>query len=234
MSVFKSIFVLCLTCIFVLSIFAETQKESLIPSDLEKYRTGVSVGINDLPWDAGGVSFRWWRKNGSGRELTINASSLSGNYGRRKMTEEDSIGTEIEDSHEKGLNFPDITYYFLNRKALSTEGMYFVKGIGFGTGFDIYYREVFPIEETIGRDYKYYSGNIKISFPVGIEHFFWEKFPNVSYSLSADIYGRLVFRYKKEKLEYPEDYIVQTREISEWYVTPSFGISPAFYLRVYF
>jgi len=234
MSVLKSMFLLSLTCLFVLPIFAETQKESLILSDLEKYRTGASIGINDLPWDASGVSFRWWRKGGSGREMTINKSSLIGNYGRRKMTEEDSIGMETEETHEKRLIFPGITYYFLNRKALSPEGMYLVKGIGFGTGFDISYDEVSPLEDGFSRDYKYYSGNIKLSFPVGVEHFFWEKFPNVSYSLSADINGSLSFSYRKEKTEYPDDYTLQSRDITDWDITPSFGISPAFYLRVYF
>jgi hypothetical protein len=234
MSVFKSIFILSSMCLFVIPIFAETPKESLIPSDLEKYRTGASIGIDDLPWDASSVSFRWWRENGSGRELTINTSSLFANYGRREIVEIDSSGTETEDMYEKHLTLPDITYYFLNRKALNPEGMYIVKGIGIGTGFRFYHDENYSIGSGFDADYKYYSGNIKIFFPVGIEHFFWEKFPNVSYSMSADIHGGLTFTYKKEKMNYPDDYTVQTREITDWNITPSFGISPAFYFRVYF
>ena len=200
MSKFKSIFLFGLTCLLVPSIFAETETESIISADVEKHRTGVSIGINDLPWDATGVSLRWWRKDGSGRELIINRSSIYISYSRGERTEEDSLGIEIEQTtREKYINIPDITYSFLNRKAIGAEGMYLVKGIGIGAGFRISYDNTYVPENNISREYKYYAGNLTLHFPIGIEHFFLEKYPNISYSLSADIYGTISFYNRKDR-----------------------------------
>lgn len=220
-----------LMCLFVIPIFAERPTESLLPSDLEKYRTGASIGINDLPWDASGISFRWWRENGSGRELIINRSYIS--YSRRESTEEDSLGIEIEQTtRSKSINMPDITYIFLNRKDLGTEGMYFVKGIGIGIDFRISYDDSYIPESDISREYKYYLTDLTLHFPIGIEHFFLEKYSNISYSLSADIYGTLSLGYRKGRTEYPDPYRISA--YNDWNMQTSFGISPAFYLRAYF
>lgn len=234
MSVFKKIFLLWLAYLFVLPVFGETDTDSINTIDLEKYRTGFSVGINDLPWDATGVSLRWWRKSGNGRELIINRTGIYINYSKGERTEEDSLGTETEQTRSKRINIPNITYCFLSRKPLGVKGMYLVKGIGLGAGFGISYNDIYPPEGEDAREYRYYSGNTTLSFPIGIEHFFLEKFPNISYSLSADIYGTLSFNYSKDIREYPDSYPIRSRTIADWYITPSFGISPAFYLRVYF
>ncbi len=230
---FKSIFLFGLTFLLVPSIFAETGTDSIISTDVEKHRTGVSIGINDLPWDATGVSLRWWRKNGSGRELTINRSYIR--YSRGERTEEDSLGIEIEETtREKYINIPEITYSFLNRKAIGAEGMYLVKGIGIGTGFRISYDNTYAPESDISREYKYYSGDLTLHFPIGIEHFFLEKYPSISYSLSADIYGTISFYNRKDITAYPDSYPYNIRTVDDRYIQTSFGISPSFYLRAYF
>lgn len=233
MPILKSIFLFGLTCLLVPSAFAETETDSIIPADVEKYRTGFSIGINNLPWDATGVSLRWWRKNGSGRELTISRSYIS--YSRGERTEEDSLGIEIEQtSRDKSINIPDITFYFLNRKAIRGEGMYLVKGIGIGTGFRIFYDNTYAPESDLSREYKYYSGDLTLHFPIGIEHFFLEKYSNISYSLSADIYGTISIYNRKQITEYPDYYPYIIRTYDDWDIQTSFGFSPAFHLRVYF
>ena len=234
MPVLKKFFLPCLVFLFIPDLFAEEEKGSLVSSDLEKHRTGFSIGINDLPWDATGVSLRWWRENGSGRELNVAKSNLSGRYRRREQVEEDSLGMEIEETQEKTLSLPVITYYFLNRKALGVENMYLVKGIGIGIGFSASHLDSYSPENEITEKDKRYSGTIQFSFPVGVEHFFWEKFPNISYSLNADIHGDLSLNYIKQMREYPDSYPIDARTLTDWYITPSFGISPSFYLRVYF
>lgn len=234
MSFFKHLFLLILACSFVLPIFGETNTESINTVDLEKYRTGFSVGINDLPWDATGVSLRWWRSNGSGREFILNRTSIYIDYSREESIEEDSLGTETEQTRYKRISIPKITYFFMNRKPLGVEGMYLVKGIGLGSSFNISYDDIYPSESEDGREYRYYSVSTTLSFPIGIEHFFLEKFPNISYSLSADIYGTLSFNYSRERIEYPDFYSIRTRTRTDWYINPSFGVSPSFYLRVYF
>ena len=113
--------------------------------------------------------------------------------------------------------------------------MYFVKGIGLGAGFNVSHDDVYPSADDISQSYRTYSGDLTIHCPIGIEHFFWEKFPNVSYSLDADIYGSFYLSYRRTQRIYPESYYTD-RVITEndWYLRPSFGISPSFYLRVYF
>jgi hypothetical protein len=233
MSTFKSTFLLSLTFLLVLSVFAETETDSIISANVEKHITGFSIGINDLPWDAREVSFRWWRKNEIGRELTINKSYIR--YSRQEETEEDSLGIGIEETNrEKYINIPEITYSFLNRKPLGAERMYLVKGIGIGLGFRISYDDTYAPENNISREYKYYEGTFTIHFPIGIEHFFLEKYPNISYSLSADIYGTTTIYNRKDITSYPDSYPYTTRANNIWNTQTSFGISPTFYLRAYF
>lgn len=233
MSVFKSIFMFSLMCLFVIPIFAETPTESLLPLDLEKYRTGASIGINDLPWDASGVSFRWWRENGRGRELIINRSYIR--YSRAESTEEDSLEIEIDGTtRDKYINIPEITYSFLNRKAMGAKGIYLVKGIGIGAGFRISLEDSYTPESDIIRENKYYAGNLTLHFPIGIEHFFLEKYSNISYSLNADIYGTISFYNRKNRTEYPDSYPYSISTDNIWDIQTSFGISPVFYIRAYF
>jgi hypothetical protein len=234
MSLFKNIFLFTLIFTVAPSIFAETELENITSTESEKKKTCVSIGVNDLPWDATGVSLRWWRESGSGRELNVTKSNLSGRYRRVERIEEDSLESGIEKIREKYISLPVITYYFLNRKALGAENMYLVKGIGFGLGFSASHQDSYIPENDITEKDKRYSGTVKISFPVGVEHFFLEKFPNISYSLNADIHGTFSINYRKEMIEYPDSYPIEARTITDWYISPSFGISPAFYLRIYF
>ena len=237
MSIFKNIFLLILICTVVPSIFAETETDSIISADVEKHRTGFSIGINDFPWDATGVSFRWWRTNGSGRELILNKDGIKITYGEEEGTEVDSLEIENRQTREKEIYLPGIIYYFLNRKATGVKGMYLVKGIGIGANFNI--RRYDSNSDITGdhiRDieYRYFSGGLTIAFPIGIEHFFLEKYPNISYSLSADIYGTISLNYRKDIIIYADYYSPDSSTDNDWYIKPSFGISPAFYLRAYF
>ncbi len=237
MRFFENILSLSLVLLFVSPLFAETQTDSIISADVEKHRTGFSIGINDFPWDATGVSFRWWRTNGSGRELILNKDGIKITYGKEEGTEVDSLEIENRQSREKEIYLPGIIYYFLNRKAIGVKGMYLVKGIGIGANFNIRrYDSNSDITGDYIRDieYRYYSGGLTFAFPIGIEHFFLEKYPNISYSLSADIYGTISLNYRKDIRNYADYYSHDISTDNDWYIEPSFGISPVFYIRAYF
>ena len=66
--------------------------------------------------------------------------------------------------------------------------------------------------------------------PFGVEHFFWERFPYLSYSLQADLYFSGTYRW--------EQYLKSGENMYEDQKTDSYGLGlgldPRFYFRVYF
>lgn len=217
MSVFKSIFILSFTCTFVLPIFAETKIKDIKTHDLDKYRTGFSLGVDDFPWNAKDVSLRWWQENGKGKELSIEKFYLTINKsGSETITSEESMRTVI--------SFPNITYYLLSRSpSRFSENMYLVRGFGLGLSLDIVLRETtFSDIDKLINDI--YQGSLSFHIPIGIEHFFWDKYPTLSYSIGFDLYGSIVFRYSSQNRN---DTWQKTKE-----GTLNFGISsPKFFVR---
>ncbi len=210
MSVFKSILLISITCLFVPSIFADTNIESIT-----NHRTGFSLGVDDFPWNAYEVSLRWWQDNGKGKELSIDKFYLSIN-----KVESTSSGY----SRRTIISFPNITYYLLSRSPSSSfEDIYLVRGFGLGLGLDISLIEtVFSDTDRLYNDI--YQGSLSCYIPIGIEHFFWDKFPNLSYSIGFDLYGSISFRYRSQERN---DTWQKTKE-----GTLNFGISsPKFFIR---
>jgi len=183
MSVFRNIFFLIIACLFVPSIFAETETESIT-----KHRTGFSLGVDNFPWNASEVSLQWWRDNGKGKELSIERFYLT-------IDKRESETITSENSRRTEIIFPNVTYYFLFRSPSSSfEDIYLIKGFGFGLGLDISLREtVFSATDRLFDDV--YQGSLYFYIPIGIEHFFWDKFPNLSYSIGFDLYGSVILRY---------------------------------------
>ncbi len=191
MAVFKNIFFLIIACLFVPSIFAETETRNVIineiTNDLEEYRTGFSLGVDDFPWNACRVSLQWWNKDGIGKELSIDKFYLSIN----KVE-----STESEYGRRTTISFPGVTYYFLYRDSSSSlNGLYVIRGFGFGLGFETYFSEIthFNIDHSID---KRYTSSLSVYIPIGIEHFFWDRFPNLSYSVGFDLYGSFSYSYR--------------------------------------
>ncbi len=212
MSILKIIILLSITCLFVPSIFAETNIESIT-----KHRTGFSLGVDDFPWNASEVSLRWWQDNGKGKELAVEKFHLTIN-----KSESETIAPE--NSRRTTISFPNITYYFLSRSPSSSfEDIYIIRGFGFGLGLDINLREtVLSATDRLFDDA--YQGSLSFYIPIGIEHFFWDKFPNLSYSIGFDLYGSIILRY------------VSHNRYDTWQKakegTLNFGISsPKFFIR---
>ena len=212
MSVFKRIFVISLMCLFVLPMFAETDTESIT-----NHRTGFSLGVDDFPWNAYEVSLQWWQDNGKGKELSVEKFYLTIN-----RSESETIASE--NSRRTAISFPNVSYYFLSRSpSRFSEDLYLVRGFGFGLGLDISLIEtVFSDTDRLYNDT--YQGSLSCYIPVGIEHFFWDRFPNLSYSIGFDLYGSISFRYRSQERN---DTWQKTKE-----GTLNFGISsPKFFIR---
>lgn len=158
-----------------------------------------SIGVQLLKWNEYGVSFRKWKDDTRGRELVM--SNISSYF---KF-----------DKTETSYQMPTLHYNILERKPVS-EGIYYVGGIGLG--LDLGYTSYcgcgalkWVVDTTVG-----------LRFPAGIEHFFLEKYPNVSYSLQLDPHISLNYMHK--------EYLAKTSK--EGRVTV--GFAPAVFLRVYF
>ena len=67
------LFVVCLSYSIYGQETASPDEISSISSITNKY----AIGINDLPWEASRVSFKWWKDENRGRELSV--GDLRGN-----------------------------------------------------------------------------------------------------------------------------------------------------------
>ncbi len=188
MSFFKNILLMSLVLLFVSPLFAETNIESTA-----KHRAGFSLGVDDFPWNANEVSLRWWQENGKGKELAVDRFYLS---------IDQIASTETETRKRTTITFPNIKYYFLSRSHSSfSEDIYFIRGFGLGLGFDInLITTEYPAQSTRERtNTNDYWSSFSFYIPIGIEHFFWEKFPNVSYSIGFDLYGSIQLNYRSQQ-----------------------------------
>lgn len=219
MSVLKNILLLSLVSVFVPPIFAETNTEII-----EKQRDGFSLGVNDFPWNAYEVSMRWWNENGNGKELSIDKFYIS---------IDQSESTESSRSNRTSITFPNVKYYFLSRRPSSfSEDIYFMRGFGVGLGFGISLSEiehVIPSPRERVENNHYWS-SFSLYIPIGIEHFFWDKFPNLSYSIGFDLYGSVSLDYRSQHqiFQEPENDIWQKSKGGSL----NFGVSsPKFSIR---
>jgi hypothetical protein len=212
MPILKIIILLSITCLLVPPIFAETDIESTT-----NHRTSFSLGVDDFPWNASEVSLQWWQDNGKGKELAVEKFYLTIN-----KSESETITSE--NSRRTTISFPNVSYYFLSRSPSRLfENLYLVRGFGFGLGLDISLIEtVFSDTDRLYNDV--YLGSLSCYIPIGIEHFFWDKFPNLSYSIGFDLYGSFSFRYRSQERN---DTWQKSKE-----GTLNFGISsPKFFIR---
>ena len=210
MPILKIIILLSITCLLVPPIFAETDIESTT-----NHRTSFSLGVDDFPWNASEVSLQWWQDNGKGKELSVERFYFSINK---------SETLESENSRRTIISFPNIAYYLLYRSpSRFFENLYLIRGFGFGLGLDISLTETtFSDTDRLSDDN--YWGSLSLYIPIGIEHFFWDKFPNLSYTIGCDLYGSIGFRYLSRNR------IVTWQKVKEG--TLNFGISsPKFFIR---
>ena len=171
-----------------------------------------AIGINDLPWRASTVSFKWWKDEHRGRELSV--GGLRGNISRND--EDMRIDARIS----------SIRYDWLRRKEFTQlKGAYITRGVGITVGFGGQLSET-DRDEAYQRENRqgYLSSSIHI--PVGIEHFFLRRYPKISYSLQVDFYGELGYKYLYAKYG-----TSPKRESHRGSV--SLGVSPQFYLWFY-
>ena len=146
-------------------------EDTSITSD--QFQTRYSIGVNNLPWQATSFSLRWWNSEDSGHEFSVNTVSLF---------------YQINDNGElhSGCDLTGLRFDWLHRRKVDgIRNCYFIWGDGLGFGYSS--KSLAPtITENIGTLYAY--------FPIGVEHFFLEKYPNISYSVQLDIYGGLSYQ----------------------------------------
>jgi len=182
--------------------------------------SGFSIGINDLPWEDFNVSFRWWGSGRSGRELEIRNIYISSlDYGHG-----------VSDANNKEVNISRVRFDFLRRRPTSFGRRFFIVN-GFGVGARFHGKWSTDERYTFGSSKrKLIETELFCFIPFGVEHFFWRRFPYLSYSLQADFY--LSGTYTYEYYSTSSENVYECSENSGY----SFivGIDPRFYFRVYF
>ncbi len=170
---------------------------SVYGEEISPFKNKFSIGINDLPWNASTISFRWWKNKDRGSELSI------GRFSGKIEKENDELNLVADIS--------EIRYDWLRRKKCTLlENSYTTRGIGIASTF----RGSFH-GESRKVDFSFY-----IRFPIGFEHFFLKRYPNISYSLQADFYSGLGY-------EHSAPYNVN---VAHLYL----GVAPRFFFRFYF
>jgi hypothetical protein len=192
----------------------ETERDFALDS---KY----SIGLNGIPWDATRVSFRIWKDERKGLEISV---------GKIDFGSED----QGEFTTYRFLKIDRIRFDWLRRsQPMSIEGLFLVRGYGLGLSGDAseyeddrrdndYYMEMYRLRQR-ARIYLF------LYLPLGIEYFFWERYPNVSFSVQADFYCRFGYGYD---FEYQSYYDIEEYESHSGYFT--IGLEPSFYFRFYF
>ena len=209
--------------LIVMSVLVFIGGESLVAADHSaesNFTKGFSIGINDIPWDATKVVFRWWRNEYSGIEFEIGDFSLS-------IT---NSGVGGSDNNYTNINVGRIRFNFLKRRAAGDwSGLYLVYGVGVGVSFAGKWEESdFSYTGCVQK--KTIQPKLLLFVPFGVEHFFWKRFPYLSYSLEADLYFSGTYRYKYRHSE-SED-IVETQEYGDYFL--GMGFDSRFFLRLYF
>lgn len=200
------IFIFFLICVFISSssTFA-LQKDQIQLPEYSK-----SIGIDNLPWDANKVSFRWWKNQSEGKEIVI------GNFAAKTTWANDRPG--------EWTSLTGIQYFsYKKNNLLESNRIHFTKGIGFGLSATTYnYISLSNVKRSSDR----FTGNATIYFPVGIEHFFLNNYPNISYSLEANPYGNIIYQYNY--------YDPDSGNNSTYHrVSFSLGAGVRFYIRYY-
>ena len=137
-----------------------------------------SIGIDNLPWDASKVSFRWWKNKSVGKEIVIGNFSAHTTWGN--------------DRPDEWLSLTGIQFFSYNKNnLLESNRIHFTKGIGFRLSATTH-NYSFPNSKSLTDRF---IGAAAIYFPVGIEHLFLNKYPNISYSLEANPYGNIIYQY---------------------------------------
>jgi hypothetical protein len=180
-----------------------------------------SIGLDNVPWNATRASFRIWKDEGRGMEISIGKVDFASEQQGEFVT-------------YRYIKLEPIRFDWLRRsQPMSIEGLFLVHGYGVGLSGDAseheddrsgddYYRDAYRLRQR-ARIYLY------LYLPLGVEYFFWERYPNVSFSVQADFYCRFGYGYDFEysRYAYTDEY-----ENNSGYFT--LGLDPAFYFRFYF
>jgi len=162
---------------------------------------GISIeSYNVFYFLPGSVEFRNWKDKEKGYRILLERSKSYIGYG--------------EQSDEEGLflNITQIELVLLKRHLQEKiKRMSFYKGIGID--FSCYAR--------ILQDSKQSDIGLYLSFPCGVEHFFLESVPNISYSAEIDF--QLGPSYSKYDKRLPDSLI-----------SLEFNINPLFFIHWYF
>lgn len=174
-----------------------------------------SIGINNLPWKATGVSFRWWHNKHKGNEFFF--KQLYAFIGNEETTFGSGDTPKIE--RIAGFRMREVRFLFLRRrKSPFSQNLFITYGAGMSAATD--YDEKEYTSGTFSR--------IRLSLlaPLGFEHFFLKKYPFVSYSIEAllCVYGD----YNEVRVENSSGY-KNIRRVT----TFNMSLSPQFFLRFY-
>lgn len=178
-----------------------------------------SIGLNDIPWNATRVSFRLWRKERKGLELSIGKIDFGSE-------------SQSEFAIYRFIKVEQIRFDLLSRsQPMSIEGLFLVRGYGLGFSGDAWEQEddrrtVYDDAYRLRQRARIY---LYLYMPLGIEYFFWERYPNISFSVHADFYFRFGYGYN---YEYEIYYDRSEYENHSVYFT--LGLDPSFYIRFYF
>ncbi|MCK4351499.1 MAG: hypothetical protein KAX13_11600 [Candidatus Krumholzibacteria bacterium] len=188
-----------------------------------------SIGLDNIPWEASSVSFRIWKDERKGLEISLGRIDFG-------FEERDEYSTH------RFLRFDRIRFDWLRRsQPLSIEGLFLVHGYGLGLSADAWERKS---DRKSGDQYytnDYYLRQkariyLYLYLPLGIEYFFWERYPSVSFSVQADFYCRFGYGYEFEFSSYYNSfsnfYTSKEHERHSGYFT--LGLEPSFYFRFYF
>ena len=132
-----------------------------------------------------------------------------------KWWDNDKSGSELlfssyfsSDSELRLILSPDRYSWFERSEIKEIPNMFFVKGMGIGANISRYTN---PSKTTL---------YVKVSFPLGIEHFCFKDIPNFSYSIEANFYISGSYTFDVEG------------SFKEIYVAA--GVTPQFFIRWYF
>lgn len=197
---------LCLLFVLGFPVWAEDEPTLDDPTlnGTEPVQGTFSIGVNNFPWLASSMSLRWWKNENVGREFMIGTIGLE--VSAQADTYEGSTSSEFSISR--------LRYDWLHREKTDLmDNLYYIWGNGIGLVYDT---EKTDILSNLEVDLIYYH-------PLGFEQFFWDKYPNLSYSIQADFYAGV--SYFSRSTSYNSGYETST--------SFSVGVQPRFFLRYY-
>ena len=181
-----------------------------------------SVGLDDLPWNASAASFRMWKDDERGIEISVGKIDFS-------------FAEQGADATSRYLTLDLVRFDWLRRsQPLSLEGLFLVRGYGLGLSGNARENELDRRDDEYYRDEYYLRQQARIYLylymPLGIEYFFWKKYPSISFSVQADFFCRFGYGYDFEYRRYYN----QTDEYENHSGYFTLGLDPAFFFRFYF